>query len=72
MLSKANAALALRPRSRSKLPDYGRELVECDACKTWFHPTCAGTTLEVRWARCLHSRPGVSKGAGAVWWVLAG
>lgn len=30
-----------------KLPDYGRDLVECDTCAQWFHPECAGVTMEV-------------------------
>ncbi|GAB4819339.1 hypothetical protein N2152v2_006385 [Parachlorella kessleri] len=38
-----------------KLPDYGRDLVECDTCQQWYHPECAGLTLEEvealpRWA----------------------
>lgn len=28
-------------------PDYGRPLVECDACSRWFHYECVGTAIEV-------------------------
>lgn len=28
-------------------PDYGRELIECDACKRWFHSECLGSSIDV-------------------------
>lgn len=35
--------------AQCKLPDYGRDLVQCDTCEQWMHPECAGVSMEVGW-----------------------